>query len=283
MTEDTSLNDILNDEPTISTPDDAGQPPADPASAAAPSDQAPDPDADATGPARGPDGKFISTKGDQPPADPATAASAPPAQQDDEGPHVPRRALQDERSKRQQLEAELAQIRAQIAQQSQPAPQQEQGPPDRWEDPEGYDQWLINRATQAATSAAGEAFQRQRIEASALEAMQRIPDYQEKIAVFEQMAAANPALMQEMVKAPNPAEYAYNMAKTHVEITQYGGLDGLINARVQEALKAQAPASLADVASRLPSAPPSISSDRSTGARSGPAWGGPTPLGDILS
>jgi hypothetical protein len=56
------------------------------------------------------------------------------------------------------------------------------------------------------------------------------------------MAQANPSLMQELYRAANPAEYAYNTAKTQVEINQYGGLEGLIRARVEEALKAQAPA-----------------------------------------
>jgi hypothetical protein len=260
MIEDTPLSDILSDEPqteAITAEVEIEQPT----------------ETQSDGPVRDEKGRFA-PKGE-------TDEAPPASPQDDEGPHVPRRALQDERSKRQQLEAELAQLRQQYTQPPAPQQQAEQGPPDRWEDPEGYDRWLIGQATQAATSAAGEAFQRQRIEASALEAMQRIPDYQEKIQVFEQMAAANPALMQEMIRQPNPAEYAYNMAKTQVDIQQYGGIDGLINARVQEALKAQQP-NLAEVASRLPSAPPSISSDRSVGARSGPAWGGPTPLSEIL-
>jgi hypothetical protein len=262
MIEDTPLSDILSDEPQ--------------AEAIEPQAEIEQPtETQSDGPVRDEKGRFA-PKGE-------TTEEPPSSPQEDEGPHVPRRALQDERSKRQQLEAELAQLRQQYAQPQPQAQQaQEQGPPDRWEDPDGYDQWLIGQAAQAARAEAHETYQRQRIEASAIEAMQRIPDYQEKIQVFEQMAAANPALMQEMIRQPNPAEYAYNMAKTQVDIQQYGGIDGLINARVQEALKAQQPANLADVASRLPSAPPSISSDRSVGARSGPAWGGPTPLSEIL-
>jgi hypothetical protein len=52
---------------------------------------------------------------------------------------------------------------------------------------------------------------------------------------------SNPALLEQLHKAPNPAEYAYNAAKTQLEISQFGGIDGLVNARVEEALKTRQP------------------------------------------
>jgi hypothetical protein len=222
---------------------------------------------------RGPDGKFI-PKGE--------AQSAPPAPQDDEGPLVPRKALQDERSKRQAFEAELAQLRAQMAQ-PQPQPAQPQAIPDRWEDPEGYDRWLVAQATNQATEAAREAAQQhyvvQRIQTSAEEAKAKYPDYLDKKSVFEQMAQVNPMLLEEMVRHPNPAQYAYDVAKTQIELQQYGGLEGLIEARIA----ARQTEAMQSVQQHLPSsAPPTISDSRSTGSRSGPAWSGPTPLSAIL-
>jgi hypothetical protein len=212
-----------------------------------------------SGPVRDEKGRFA-PKGEKEEAASPAAVEAP----------LDHAALIGERRRRQEAEDRLRQMEEAIRS-NQQAPQQQapQAPqnaiPDRWEDPEGYDQWLVQQATQAATQAANEQFQRQRIEASAIEEMQRIPDYQEKIAVFEQMASANPALMQEMARSPNPAEYAYNMAKTQVEISQYGGLDGLINARVQEALKAHTPAAQAPIPETLASE----QSARATGGNSG--------------
>jgi hypothetical protein len=222
---------------------------------------------------RGPDGKFI-PKGE--------AQTAPPAAQEEPG-QIPFAALKDERAKRQAYEAELAELRAQLAQlQQQPAPQaqQEQGPPDRWEDPEGYDRWLVAQATNQATEAAREALVVDRIRLSAEQAKAQHPDYLEKKSVFEQMARHNPMLIEEMKRHPNPAQYAYDVAKTQLELQQYGGLEGLIEARIA-ARQAEA---MQSVQQQLPpSAPPTISGDRSVASRSGPAWAGPTPIGDILS
>lgn len=155
-----------------------------------------------------------------------------------------RRRRQEAEARAAEAEARLQQLAAQLQQQAQYQPPQ--GAPDRWEDPEGYDRWLVAQAsTAAAETARAEAyhqFQYQRINTAAAQYRQAVPDYDEKIQVFGQMAQQNPALIAELNRAPNPAEYAYNVAKTQLEIAQYGGLDGLINARVAEALSATAPA-----------------------------------------
>lgn len=268
MTEGRSLDDILNDrEPTaeVETPE------AEPETQEQPEIEAEAPPVE--GQPRDEHGRFA-PKGEK--------ESAPPAPQETEG-HIPVAALKDERSKRQALEAELNQLRAQIAQQQQPALQAQptvQGPPDRWEDPEGYDRWLIGQAAEQARSEAVQAVQMQRIEASAMRARSKYPDYAEKHQVFGEMLNQNPALFDRMMQAEDPAEFAYAQAKTEVELRQYGGIDALVEARVQARLAEQAPPSLNQVA--LPSAPPTISDSRSTGPRSGPAWGGPTALSDIL-
>lgn len=190
---------------------------------------------------RGPDGKFI-PKGE--------TADAPPASSE---PQLDHAALLGERRRRQEVEARLAEMEAKFAQPA-PQPVQQQGPPDRWEDPDGYDQWLVGQAANAARAEATQTFRLQRIASSADQVRAAAPDYDEKIAVFGQMVNANPALLQELYRAPNPAQYAYSMAKTQLEISQFGGIDGLINARVQEALKThpaapQVPGTLADAQS----------------------------------
>lgn len=177
---------------------------------------------------RGPDGKFI-PKGEE---------GASPAPTEAPLDHA---ALIGERRRRQEAEDRLRQLEENLRQQQ--APTQA---PDQWEDPEGYANYLksdiVTQAVAAARQEAYETFQTQRIDMSRQQFAATVPDYGEKVQVFEQMVAQNPALLQELYRAPNPAEYAYNTAKTQLEIMQYGGIDGLIQARVQAALQAQAPA-----------------------------------------
>lgn len=261
MTENTPLSDILNDEPA-----------AEAETTEVETTEAPQ-ETEATG-----DGRPRDEKGRFAPKGEKTE-EAPPASEESEG-NIPIAALKDERSKRQALEAELAQMRAYYAQmQQQPQPQQVQGPPDRWEDPEGYDAWLIQQAASYASSTARQeatqAYQTERVRMSAEAAKSRYPDYFEKLDVFDKMLQVNPGLAQQLYRAPDPADFAYKTAQLQMDIMQHGGIEGLVQARVkarEAELLQNAPAAL----------PPSISSDRSVGARGGPAWGGPTPLGDIL-
>lgn len=213
-------------------------------------------------------GRFASAKGEE--------ESAPPAPD-----HIPIAALKDERAKRQALEAELQQMRSYFEQQ-----QQQQPAPDRWEDPEGHDQFLINQAIAAAEARAEakavEAFNLERVRTAASEYRADKQDYEDVIGVFHQMVQINPRLLDEMQSSRNPAEFAYETAKLQVEIAQAGGLDGLINARMEAKMREQQE-QYSQVQGRLPSSlPPTISTDRSVGARSGPAWTGPTPLSDLL-
>jgi hypothetical protein len=181
------------------------------------------------GPVRDEKGRFA-PKGEKEDASPAS-----------EEPRLDHAALIGERRRRQALEAELEQIRAQYAQQPQPQFQpQQQGIPDRWEDPEGYDRYLIAQASQLAEERAMHAVQTQRIYSSAVAARAKYADYGDAHAVFGDMVQQNPMLFQQMVNAPDPAEFAYQTAKTEMEIRQYGGIDALVQARVQaELAKAQ--------------------------------------------
>lgn len=168
---------------------------------------------------------------------PKGETDAAPAQTE---PQLDHAALIGERRRRQEAEDRIRALEQHFTSlQQQPQQQAPQGPPDRWEDPDGYDQWLIaqaaNYAGQTARAEAQTAFTTQRIQSAANEARARHPDYVEKIGVFEQMAALNPMLWQEMAQAPNPADYAYNTARIQLEISQHGGIDGLIAARVAAA------------------------------------------------
>jgi hypothetical protein len=278
MSEQQSIGEILNgDEPTEQPEAEAVEQPTQDTPAEEQSEAIAE-----QGPIRDERGRFA-PKGDKEPEAEPPAASAPPAPQEEPG-HIPIAALRDERSKRQALEGEVAQMRQMLERfqqtQQQPAPVQDQGPPDRWEDPEGYDQWLVSRAAAAAREEAINAYNYQRIETAAAQFRVDKPDYADVVAVFGQMTQTNPGLIQQMQSAPNPAEFAYNTAKLELEIREHGSIDALVEAR----LKAREAQALQSVQTQLPqSLPPTISNDRSVGSRSGPAWTGPRPIGDILS
>jgi hypothetical protein len=266
MTEQ-SIGDILNGEEPA-----AEAPPEEVVAETVEAEPVVDEQPEQVGQPRGPDGKFL------PKGEPETAISAPPAPQEEPG-HIPIAALKDERSKRQTLENELAQLREQMQRMQQPQPiVQPEGPPDQWDDPDGYRDWLIKTAEERATQAATQAFNIQRIRADAAQFSVDKPDYDQTIQAFRQLADVNPALYEQMQAAPSPAKFAYETARTHLEIQQYGSLDALIAARVEAAQKE----ALAALPSQLPSLPPSISSDRSVGSRSGPAWSGPASIDDLL-
>jgi hypothetical protein len=94
--------------------------------------------------------------------------------------------------------------------------------------------------------------------------------------------AANPALQQQVLGDRHPWNKAYQIVKNHEKMQALGAVDlDDLKGKLREELKAEL---LAEAGSRLPaSAPPTISTDRSVGARTGPAWTGPAPLSDLLS
>ena len=143
--------------------------------------------------------------------------TVPPAEsgvKDDASPHVPRKALEDERRKRQDLERRLAELTsAATPQTSQPQNQQQQPRqqrqvpprPDPWTDPEGaaaYDQAM---------------FQHQLFETrviTSVELMRTIkPDFDEVEKFFIEEAQRNPWLEQQLVIHPMPAKFAYEQGR----------------------------------------------------------------------
>lgn len=225
-------------------------------------------------------GRFL-PKGDNEPqaAEPAAEPSATPAPEDD-SPTVPRKALIDERNKRQTLEGQLEEVNRRLASMTPQVPtQQPQVKPDQWDDPEGHERWLIEQAGGVAEQRAVVAFQRQHVIMSAEAAKAKYPDYLEKVDVFERLSTENPGLSAQMFSHPSPAEFAYQTAKTHEEVSQYGSLDEW---KAAEKVKWEAEA-LERLKATLPSnAPPTLSTERNVGSRSGPAWSGPKPLGELL-
>jgi hypothetical protein len=213
---------------------------------------------------RGPDGKFI-PKGD--------TETAPPAAEDNG--HIPIAALKDERQKRQTLEQELATLRAQIAQQQQQPPQPA---PDLWEDTPGWQQHVTQ---EIGNNAAQFAAMNARLDTSEMLARDKFDDFDEVKAKFLELAQSNPMLVEEAKADAHPWRKAYQIAKNHERMQSLGAVDVTsLEAKLREQIKAEL---MAEAQNKLPSAPPSISGDRSVASRSGPAWSGPSSISDLLS
>lgn len=197
----------------------------------------------------------------------------PPSEQ--EPTHIPMAALKDERTKRQQLEAERQQLAERLQQyeayfqQVQNGGQEEEPDPIQLIAQQVISQLQPQQEMQMLT---------QKVEFAETLARQKWADYDEKVEHFKEAAKANPFLIQELRTAANPAEYAYNVANRILEAKQYGTAPSReqIEAEMREKI-------LAEIGiSNQPKAPTTLANERSVGARSGPGWSGPTSLGDIF-
>lgn len=242
MTEGTSLNDILADEPVADVVEDTAPEPR-------PRDE---------------HGRFAA-KGVEEPAEPQ--GDADPVPPTDKLPKEDYKAIREEREKRQALEKELEALRNQIQQQQEPpAP-----PPSVWEDEQAWGAHLQQQAV-------GQASLNARLDMSEMLASQAHEDFDEMKDRFVQMMQANPALQQQALEAKHPWEKAYQIAKNAKAAEELGAVD--VN-DLREKLKAELLAEMQGSAP-VASIPASLSGERSVAPRSGPAWTGPRPLTDLL-
>lgn len=248
--EGTSLDHLLND-------DD----PQEPAQALEP-EQAPDTpevtDDAPSGPLRDENGRFAASTG--------VEDTGPPP---DKLPVEDYKAIRDEREKRQRIERELEALKQQINSQPKepPAP-----PPSIWEDDEAWQQHFGSQIAQQASFNA-------KLDMSEMLARQSNPDFDDIKTEFLRMAESNPALAQQALADPHPWDKAYKIAKNARTMTELGATDlDSLKAKIREELEAELRAQTPAV----PGLPPTLSTERNVGARSGPAWTGPRPLSDLL-
>jgi hypothetical protein len=208
----------------------------------------------------------------------------PPSFGQEEPGHIPVAALRDERQKRQQLEAQLEQYETYFSQLQQQAAQPP-AMPDMYEDPGGYTAWIaaqVRDHVMQEVQQAGEQYgSTTRAEVSELLARQKYEDYEQKIEVFKQAMIENPFLIDQVKRAADPANFAYQAAGKYLEAKQYGSSGTSSRGAIEAQIRQQIMSELG--LSSTPRAPSSLASERSIGSRSGPAWSGPTALGDLLA
>lgn len=177
-----------------------------------------------------------------------------------------------ERRRRQEAEDRIAELERQLQSfQNPPAP-----PPSMWEDEKGWQQHfgqqITNEATQFASLNA-------KLDMSEMLAGQAHTDFDEKKAVFLELVQSNPELRQTAMQDRHPWEKAYQIATNHttmqeMQATNMDELRAKIRAEIEAEMGGQAPT--------RPTAPPTLSTQRNVGARSGPEWSGPPSLSDLL-
>lgn len=243
MTEGTSLNDILSDEPEQIAPEPAQEAETN----------------------RDEQGRFAAKEtGVQ--AEPQGEETVPPT---DQLPPETFKGLKEEREKRQALERELEALKTQIQPQEPPAP-----PPSLWEDEDAartYDRQIVLQ----------QADQLSRINASEMAARAQHADFQEMYDAFNQLAVEDPAVVRQAMADPHPWGAAYKIVKNRKAMQELGAVDvndlreklkAEVLAELQQGSSPVTPQTL----------PPSLSGERSVAPRGGPQWTGPRPLEDLL-
>lgn len=198
----------------------------------------------------------------QPVAPPAVVAPAQPVESPELAAY--KKAMQEERAKRQALQAEIEALK------------KPQTPPvDPWTDLPG--------ALAQQQKAFREELQQQRLALSEDLARERYKDFEEVIGHFNQAVEANPALANQMVASRNPAEFAYKQGLLHRELSTVNGDPLAYRTKLEQDLRTKLEAEFAAKygAKPAPAIPTSLNSDSSP-PQAEAVYQGPPPLKTIL-
>lgn len=135
----------------------------------------------------------------------------------EEGQSVPVKAVQEERRKRQAAEAIAADLKKQLAEKEKTPPAER---PNALEDPEGAIKHL-ETDFERKLAAKDEEKINERISDSRETYLEIKEDYLAVEKVFVGLAQANPELIREMRASRNPAKFAYEKGKEHIEFQEF--------------------------------------------------------------
>lgn len=190
----------------------------------------------------------------------------------------------EEVRKRQQREQELSQAHAEIARLRQAPPQPQEPPKPFLEDPEGGFTSLSKRVDQTNAEFRQE-MANSRMATSEMIARHRYPDFEEKMAAFREIVGQAPHMMQQCATNLDPAEFAYNVAKSHLDLKAAGDLPTLranlekeIRLKVEQEYKEKQEAQKKERAL----IPPSLSDARGV-TQKRVVWSGPPSMDSVLN
>jgi hypothetical protein len=143
----------------------------------------------------------------------AEESSTPEEDDDQSSGSAPIAAVVAERKKRQEAERKLKEYEDKFASQT----KEPTKVPDVFEDQDGYTKYLSEQVSQATWQA--------RVDLTQELMRDRHEDYDEKEALFLQMANENPALLQDPAFTRNPAKFAYDTAVKAQKFEQMQNVD----------------------------------------------------------
>ena len=212
-----------------------------------------------------------------PAPEPAPAPAAPPAATH-EAKTVPLDALEAERKQRKDWKEKALRLEGELAAyQRQQQSQQPQADPEPVDPLAAVQNQVLN----------------ERFNMSEMIARRDYQDLDEKLAIFEKAAQLNPALAAQLRTQPHPWDWMYKEAQKLQLMSEIGDNPASYREKLKAELlaelgqpQAQAPASAPAAAAPAPAPaaqiPQSLATARSAGARSAPAWSGPSTLDSIL-
>jgi hypothetical protein len=183
-----------------------------------------------------------------------------------------KKAVLDERRKRQELEQRLRDLESK----KEPEPA-----PDWWADPE--------KAAQHQSQQIEARLYRQKVELSQDFMRSQHEDYDDMEARFMEMAQENPALRTELQKSANPARFAYETARKASEYEAMKDVDSYkakveadVRKDVEAKVRKEIEAEQKKKADKEAAIDPSLASTSSKGGLTSDDYAGPTPLDEIL-
>jgi len=212
-------------------------------------------------------GRFAPKTGDEPPIEAEPTPGNPIPDEQFKGYLTEKRKRQEAEERASDLERQL-----QAFQQPQepPAP-----PPSVWEDEQGaFDHFGSQIAQKASLNA--------KLDMSEMLSSQAHEDFDDMKAKFHEMMAVNPALQQQALASRHPWETAYQIAKNAASAAELGATNVV---ELETKLREKIMAELQQGSTPVPQPaqlPPTLTTERSVGARTGPDWGGPPSLSDML-
>jgi len=179
-------------------------------------------------------------------------------------------ALMAEREKRQALERQLAEMQKRI-------PQQQVKKPDLYEAPDEFRADIHRSVTETVLN--------ERLNMSEMMVRSQFDDAEDAINTFMEAVQANPALRSQAMQSAHPYKYIYDEGKRILAMKEIGDPISY-RERLEKEIREKVMAELQQANPSQPAAtlnlPTSLGSVRSAGPRTGPGWGGPKPLNQIL-
>ena len=208
--------------------------------------------------------------------EPEQAPAAPPAATHADK-TVPLTALEAERQQRQDWKAKALRYEGELEAYRRQQTQQPQAEPEPVDPLTAVQNQVLN----------------ERFNMSEMIARRDYQDLDEKLAIFEKAAQANPALAAQLRTQPHPWDWMYKEAQKIQLMSEIGDNPASYREKLKAELmaelgqqQAQAPATAlaaaAPAAAPAAQIPQSLATARSAGARTAPAWSGPSTLDSIL-